>query len=660
MLESAPRIRFFTSFSGTILLLLAMFCASLPATGQIAYWQKLMGGTAYDTGRKILCLPDGTIVLGAQTRSTDGLGDQNHSDDVDVVVLKYATQGKIFWKLTLGGSSREELSDIIMTPDGSFLCVGTTESDDGDFPYTQGRNDVWVAKISPGGKLLWKNSFGGSGADYGWAIYEDTNGDILVGGESSSINGDMQSPHHGGFDAWLARLNRNGELIMEKHFGGPGNEKLTCIRPSLTGYWLVCSSDAKGGDVPINYGKKDLWLMNMNQDWDVPYEVVIGGNGNDDIHDGVIDAEGNLVLAGTTFSNNGYVSDQHGKGDGWVIKFNPTGTYVWSHAYGGTRHDGLTSITTTRDSGYALVGMSLSLNGDLPENEGYYDGWFLKLDTKGAPVWSRNVGYAAKDALSDVLELPSGGFLAIGHVQEKLEEGIEISRHAGVYDMWMVNFGDPGLGMNVRPYRTPSIMFGTILDAETETPLEASITLTENSTLDSLTSTESSADDGNFVLLLPNYGLVSINVLAKGFLFYGQDIRTDSLYDKTSVERTIKLTPITVGSSLVLENIYFQTARWEVLKPSYPELNRLVAFLELNPGVKIEISGHTDNTGNRQQKGQLSLNRAEAVRAYLEEQGIPRFRMSVKGYGLYRPRASNDTEEGRRLNRRVEFTVTRM
>ncbi|MDP5172044.1 MAG: OmpA family protein, partial [Bacteroidia bacterium] len=88
--------------------------------------------------------------------------------------------------------------------------------------------------------------------------------------------------------------------------------------------------------------------------------------------------------------------------------------------------------------------------------------------------------------------------------------------------------------------------------------------------------------------------------------------------------------------------------------------NRLVAFLELNPRVKIEISGHTDNTGNRDQKIQLSVNRATAVKEYLEQKGIPHYRMSVKGYGMYRPRATNNTEEGRRLNRRVEFTVTNM
>lgn len=643
--------------SGILFLLMS---AAMICHGQIAFWQNLEGGSAYDSGRKILCLADGTIVEAIQTRSTDGIGEGNHSEDVDVVIRKIATQGKIFWKQTIGGSGREEISDIIQTSEGGFLCTGTTDSDDGDFSGTQGRNDIWVMKLSSRGDILWKTTLGGSGADYGWCIMEDDNGDVLVGAESSSINGDMQSPHHGGFDAWLAKLNSRGRLIMEKHYGGPGNEKINRIHKIEGGYQLICSSDARGGDVRTNYGKKDLWVVSVDESFGITFRQIIGGNDNDDIHDSLIDEEGNLVLVGTTFSSNGYVSDQHGKGDGWVIKFDPSGTYQWSHAYGGSRHDGFSAIVEQDSGGYAMVGMTLSTNGHLKSNEGYYDGWLIQIDDNGVPKWSRNVGYAAKDALSDIVEVPGGGFLAIGHVQTKPLENINIPGHAGVYDSWMVNFGDPERGMRVKPFRTPSIMFGVVVDAESEQPLSADITLTENSTLDSLTSTGSNVNDGGFVLLLPTYGLVSINVLAKGYLFYGQDILTDSLANKTTVERTVRLQPIRIGSSLVLENIYFETGRWEVLKESFAELNRLVAFLELNPGVKIEIAGHTDNTGNRNQKIELSLNRAEAIRTYLEDKGIPNYRMSVKGYGMYRPRASNATEEGRRLNRRVEFTVTRM
>ncbi|MEO1452146.1 MAG: OmpA family protein, partial [Bacteroidota bacterium] len=105
------------------------------------------------------------------------------------------------------------------------------------------------------------------------------------------------------------------------------------------------------------------------------------------------------------------------------------------------------------------------------------------------------------------------------------------------------------------------------------------------------------------------------------------------------------------------ENIFFETGKWDLLPPSIPEMDRMVAFLELNPRVQIQVSGHTDNTGNKSQKVQLSLNRAESVKGYLREKGIAANRLRTKGYGMYRPIASNNTSAGRRKNRRVEFEV---
>ncbi len=632
----------------------------LPAQGQIAYWQQFLGGSGFDAGKKVLYLPDGTLLLGIETASRDGLGASNRSDDLDVVIVKYASQGKTFWTTTIGGSGRDELADLIQTSDGGYLCVGTSDSRDGDFSVNHGGTDVWVAKLSPGGRLVWLRSLGGSGQDYGWSVVQDMDGGILIAAESGSVDGDMQSLHHGGLDGWIAKLSPAGRLLREKHFGGPGNDRIGRIHPHSDGLWLVGSHDAMGGDVLKNQGNKDLWMLHLDEDWNILRQQSIGGPGNDDTHDSMIDDEGCLVLAGTTFSESGDVPDQHGKGDGWLVKFDSKGNYLWNRAYGGTRNEGFSAITLTHDGGYAMVGMTLSENGHLSQNEGYFDGWFLKTQRDGAPQFSRSIGYPAKDAFFDVQELPQGGFIMIGHVQEKQPEKIFIKGHLGIYDVWLANLGDPARGMSVRPYRTPPIMIGNVVDRQGGQALESAITLTDNRTLDSLTATNSDVVDGSFVLLLPSYGLVSINVLAQGYLFYGQDILTDSLFDKTSIQRTVRLDPIEVGSSLVLENIYFQTGKWEILQPSFPELNRLIAFLELNPRVKIEISGHTDNTGNREEKIELSLHRAEAVKEYLASQGISTYRMSVKGYGMYRPRATNGTEDGRRLNRRVEFTVTAM
>jgi outer membrane protein OmpA-like peptidoglycan-associated protein len=134
----------------------------------------------------------------------------------------------------------------------------------------------------------------------------------------------------------------------------------------------------------------------------------------------------------------------------------------------------------------------------------------------------------------------------------------------------------------------------------------------------------------------------------------------DTVISKAQIQRSIRLEPIQIGSSLILDKIYFNSGRWNILPPSRAELARLIDFLELNPTVRIEISGHTDNTGNRAQKVKLSQYRALAVRKYLIEKGIEPTRMRAIGEGLKRPIASNNTSAGRRKNRRVEFKVIGM
>ena len=93
---------------------------------------------------------------------------------------------------------------------------------------------------------------------------------------------------------------------------------------------------------------------------------------------------------------------------------------------------------------------------------------------------------------------------------------------------------------------------------------------------------------------------------------------------------------------------------------SYPELDLVVAFLKSNPGVKIELAGHTDNRGIPGQNVKLSQARVDRVKSYLVSKGVESRRISGKGYGGTKPVASNDTEESRQLNRRVEFTIKKL
>ena len=121
--------------------------------------------------------------------------------------------------------------------------------------------------------------------------------------------------------------------------------------------------------------------------------------------------------------------------------------------------------------------------------------------------------------------------------------------------------------------------------------------------------------------------------------------------------QNLYLSPIEIGQVVRLNNIFFETNK-SILKPeSFPELDRAVKFLSNNPKVEIEVAGHTDNIGTEQYNLNLSEARAAAVAKYIISKDINAKRVVSKGYGESKPEDTNDTEEGRQINRRVEFKI---
>ncbi|MEM7297871.1 MAG: OmpA family protein [Bacteroidota bacterium] len=122
-------------------------------------------------------------------------------------------------------------------------------------------------------------------------------------------------------------------------------------------------------------------------------------------------------------------------------------------------------------------------------------------------------------------------------------------------------------------------------------------------------------------------------------------------------ENIIFLEPLTAGSSILLENVLFERAKDRILTSSYEQLDLLAEVMKENPDLKIRLKGHTDNKGNARSNLELSQNRVDAVADYLRKKGIGKKRISGIGLGGKYPIASNETEETRQLNRRVEFEI---
>lgn len=641
-----------------------IFCL-LPNKGatQIAYWQRYFGGKGFDVGKQVYITPEETLILAGDTYSQDGLGGENHSTSGDIVVFHFATQGRVFWKRTLGGSGREELSKCIPVA-GGYVVLGTTDSEDGDPGFGKGEMDIWVVKLDQQGNTLWKSRFGGSGNDKGFDIIQVSDGGFLVTGSSGSANGNMTGQlHHGGLDSWVAKLDVNGKIIWQRLMGGRREDwgrKLLEVSPGT--YWVFHATTSADGDVVQHMAQKDAWLTALDAYGNTLWQKSYGGTQNDEIHTAVLDtADKTVVCGGATYSRDGDLTAHRGMGDFWLLKMDLKGDVVWSQSYGGSRSEGVSSLVITPDGNYVAAGLTKSRDMDVSQLQGFYDGWVLKVSrTSGQKIWARSLGYKAKDVIHEIISTPKGGFLGIGFSELPYgEDNMLTQGYFGGADFWLCNFGDPEDPAS-SPFYTPTLLSGKVIGQEEQQPLFSDITLTNNWTLDSLTSTHSDEQSGEYELDLPPEGLVSIGVMAQGYLFYGMDILMDTLKAQTHLTQDIELAPIRIGASLVLGNIYFDVGKWDLLPASYAELERLHKFLRLNPRVVIEIGGHTDNTGNPQDKIQLSLNRANAVKDYLLRRGIKEYRLQVKGYGMMRPIASNTTYSGRRKNRRVEFKIVLM
>ena len=202
------------------------------------------------------------------------------------------------------------------------------------------------------------------------------------------------------------------------------------------------------------------------------------------------------------------------------------------------------------------------------------------------------------------------------------------------------------------------LVSGRVLDAATGTPLEATITYEAIGGVAAGTA-RSDPKTGAYAIVLPvgaRYGF-----RGEAARYYAESTTLDLSSTTVYEERTqdLRLAPLAVGTTVRLNNLFFDTARATLRLESGAELDRLVAFLKSNPAVEVEIGGHTDNEGSEASNRTLSEARARSVVAYLVEHGIAASRVPARGYGEASPAASNDTSEGRQQNRRVELRVTK-
>lgn len=276
---------------------------------------------------------------------------------------------------------------------------------------------------------------------------------------------------------------------------------------------------------------------------------------------------------------------------------------------------------------------------------GNFDLYMSTLQADGSWGLPENLGYPINTA---------GDELGIYITPDGSTGYFASERDGGFGQMDIYRFEMP---VGVRPGYTTYIK-GNVFDSESREPIQANVQVYDLETGKLYASMSTDKVNGNFLSTLPTGKKYGIQVIKDGYLFYSQHISLENVTQGAPFEVNIGLKKIQIGEKIVLNNVFFDSEKHDLKNESIAELDNVLKLLQKNATLKIEIGGHTDNTGTETKNKELSEKRAQSVYNYLAEKGIESTRMSFKGYASSKPVADNNTDEGKAKNRRTELVVT--
>lgn len=406
-------------------------------SGPVIEWQRSLGGSGSEYARSVQGSDDGGYWIAGHTDSNDGDVTGSFGGN-DYWVVKVDAAGGIVWQKVLGGSATDVAQSIALTSDGGSIVAGYSHSTNGDVSGNHGISDVWVVKLSADGIVQWKRCYGGSANDEAYTIALASDGGYIVAGTTLSSDGDI-TMNQGVFDFWLLKIDDSGELEWQRTYGGPGLEKAYSIGLTADGgYVMVGTSGANGGDVTGHHGDADYWVVKVDSVGTLQWQRCLGGSGYDQPRSVLQTSDGGYIIAGESSSSNGDVTDPRGSTDYWIVKLLSDGSLDWQRSLGGSVVDRAQSVLETDDGSYVVAGGAASVDGDVANNLGNGDSWLLKLASDGTIIWQASYGGSSSDLAYSICRSNEGSFVFAGFTNST--DG-HVSGNQGAFDVWVVKLG---------------------------------------------------------------------------------------------------------------------------------------------------------------------------------------------------------------------------
>ncbi|MAX80707.1 MAG: hypothetical protein CL843_11115 [Crocinitomicaceae bacterium] len=363
-------------------------------------WERAYGGNDYDYLNDVALLSDGSVLLAGYSYSdSSGIKTENSRGESDLWLVKIDTSGTVLWERTIGGDSYDMPEKIIELTDQSILVICSSSSSiSGEKTLARKSSsalaaDAWTVKIDPStGGILDQFLFGSESSDYTADVILEEEKLIFALSTMAGITGDKTIDNIGGSDFWIVEYDMNSKQILNQQvYGGVDDEDISNIVKVDDEYILIgmSRSGVSGDKSTMNYGETDIWLVKIDQSFNIIDQASFGGI-EDDIttsSDVVFRSLNHqiIIAAGSNSpSGNGgtKTSPNYGEFDGYVLGINAeTLEQRWDISLGGTEHEQAVSVIIEEDNDISIL---CSTNSSESGNKtvpliGETDYWFVQL-----------------------------------------------------------------------------------------------------------------------------------------------------------------------------------------------------------------------------------------------------------------------------------------
>lgn len=496
------------------------------------------GGEAYS----INVDSNGNIIISGITFGnlpTLNADNATYGGNTDGFVTKFSKSGSLLFSTYLGGNSDDEIEAMAVDSAGNIYVSGYTVSPDfqtkNAYNSTYAGNaasDGFVAKYNPSGVLQFSTYFGGASYDDATNLGVDSAGNVYIGGSTLSVDfptlNAWNATHSAGNDAFLAKLDTNGNLLFSTFVGGSLNEQFNALVVTPQGVFACGQTDSS--DFPVSgdafnstsSGATDVMITKFNSTGYLTYSSYLGGSFYDSCFNIKADVSGNYYVVGQTGSTNFpttsdafNTSFNGGSGDVFYSKFSSTNTLMYSTYYGSIGWDKVTGLALDFNNNVYISGTTT--NDSLPlmqplstYNGGIYDGFIAKFNSTGSLIFSTYFGGSDIDQCDDIFVDPIYQTIYTAGSTSSTDFSLvdSYSNNLTFGTIYFNKFSTPQIISATTTTTTTSTSTSTSTFTSTQAPPTTSISITSSSS----TTSETSGNSPGFTTLTVLFGLMTLFV----------------------------------------------------------------------------------------------------------------------------------------------------